>query len=96
MCISLPLSFRIKVIYFEMTPFLAFYLQTFTVTLTKGDKGLGFTVAGGQQTVGLFYVKDVLFDPALSDGTIQRGDRLVAVSDGTMQRGDRLVAVSDA
>ena len=52
----------------------------FDVTLTKGSNGLGFTVAGGQQTVGLFYVKDVLFDPALGCGEIKRGDRLIAVS----------------
>ena len=52
--------------------------------MTKGEKGLGFTVAGGQQTIGLFYVKDVLFDPALSSGAIQRGDRLMAVRHRTL------------
>ena len=53
--------------------------QEFEVTMTKGDKGLGFTVAGGQNTTGYFYVKDILFDPALSDGRIQKGDRLIKV-----------------
>ena len=50
------------------------------MTLTKGEKGLGFTVAGGQHAVGVFYVKDVLYNPALGDGRIQPGDRLIAVS----------------
>ena len=64
--------------------FVSFFSQEFEVTLTKGEKGLGFTVAGGQQTIGLFYVKDVLFDPALSSGSIQRGDRLMAVRHRTL------------
>ena len=50
------------------------------MTLTKGVKGLGFTVAGGQNTTGYFYVKDILYEPAKSETRIQVGDRLVAVS----------------
>ena len=49
------------------------------MTLTKGAKGLGFTVAGGQ-SIGYFFVKDVLYEPALSDGKIKTGDRLIIVS----------------
>ena len=60
--------------------FYSSFEQEFEVTLTKGEKGLGFTVAGGQQAIGIFYVKDVLYNPALSDGRIQQGDRLIAVS----------------
>ena len=52
----------------------------FTVSLTKGDKGLGFTVAGGQHTTGYFYVKDILYEPALSADNIQPGDRLIKVN----------------
>jgi tyrosine-protein phosphatase non-receptor type 13 protein len=50
------------------------------VTLTKGDNGLGFTVIGGTQTDGRFYVRDVLYDPALSEGSIHKGDRLLKVN----------------
>ena len=49
------------------------------MTLTKGPKGLGFTVAGGQTSTGFFYVKDILFEPALSEESIQRGDRILMV-----------------
>ena len=54
--------------------------QEYEVTMTKGEKGLGFTVAGGQNTTGYFYVKDILYDPALKNGNIKRGDRLLMVS----------------
>lgn len=50
------------------------------MSLTKGAKGLGFTVAGGQNTTGYFYVKDILYDPAKSNPHIQIGDRLLVVS----------------
>ena len=53
--------------------------QEYDVELTKGAKGLGFTVAGGANSTGFFYVKDVLYDPALSSGLIQPGDRLIQV-----------------
>ena len=51
----------------------------YEVELVKGARGLGFTVAGGAQSTGFFYVKDVLYDPALSAGVIQPGDRLIQV-----------------
>ena len=60
-------------------------LQEYEVSLKKGEKGLGFTVAGGQQTTGYFYVKDVLYDPALSCGQIQPGDRLVRVRNWSLE-----------
>ena len=47
--------------------------------MSKGEKGLGFTVAGGHHTTGFFYVKDILYDPAASDPRIQAGDRLLRV-----------------
>jgi hypothetical protein len=51
----------------------------YEVELVKGAHGLGFTVAGGAQSTGFFYVKDVLYDPALSTGLIEPGDRLIEV-----------------
>ena len=50
------------------------------MTLTKGEKGLGFTVAGSHFIPGYFYVKDVLYDPALSSDKIKSGDRLLLVN----------------
>ena len=50
------------------------------MTLTKPEgKGLGFTVAGGANTTGGCYIKAVLQNPALSDGTLKAGDRLIKV-----------------
>ena len=50
------------------------------MTLTKPDgKGLGFTVAGGAITTGGCYIKAVLQNPALSDGRLKPGDRLIKV-----------------
>ena len=57
-----------------------FVSQEYSVTLTKGDRGLGFTIAGGTNSVGYFYVKDVLYEPARSHSEINSGDRLVRVS----------------
>ena len=55
-------------------------VQEYSVRLTKGERGLGFTIAGGTNSVGYFYVKDVLCEPAKSHGEIHTGDRLVRVS----------------
>ena len=41
---------------------------------------MGFTVAGGPTVAGQFFVKDVLYPPASTDGQIARGDRLLMVS----------------
>lgn len=50
------------------------------MTLTKPEgRGLGFTVAGGAKTTGGCYVKAVLQNPALSDGTLKSGDKLIMV-----------------
>ena len=47
--------------------------------MVKGDKGLGFTVAGGQNTTGYFFVKDILYEPAISNKDICKGDRILQV-----------------
>jgi len=41
--------------------------------------GLGFTVAGGASTTGGCYIKAVLAPPALTDGRLQPGDKLLQV-----------------
>ena len=54
--------------------------QEFEVTLTREEgRGLGFTVAGGANTTGGCYVKAVLQNPALLDGRIKSGDKLIMV-----------------
>ena len=70
-------------------------MQEYSVTLTKGARGLGFTIAGSAGRTGLFYVKEVLYEPALSAQQIRTGDRLVKVrvTRGMVLVGDRLVKV---
>ncbi len=49
------------------------------MSLTKPVRGgLGFTVAGGANSGGC-YVKDIIQDPAKSDGRLKKGDNLVNV-----------------
>ena len=57
-----------------------FSTQEFEVTLRKSETGgLGFTVAGGATTTGGCYVKAVVLEPALSDGRLRPGDKLIRV-----------------
>ena len=57
--------------------------EEFTVELQKSPGGgLGFTVVGGVSTTGGCYVKAVVQDPALSDGRLRPGDRLIQVRRG--------------
>lgn len=65
----------------------------YEVTLTKGAKGLGFTVAGGQN-IGYFFVKEVLYEPALSQGNIRSGDRLIVVNGVDMREMEHKEAVT--
>uniref|UniRef100_A0A1I8H556 PH domain-containing protein n=1 Tax=Macrostomum lignano TaxID=282301 RepID=A0A1I8H556_9PLAT len=48
--------------------------------------GLGFLVAGGQDTTGGCYIRSIVRDPALSDGVLRPGDRLLAVNDTDVSR----------
>lgn len=55
--------------------------EEFSVRLVKSaGGGLGFTVVGGASTTGGCYVKAVVQDPALSDGRLRAGDRLIQVN----------------
>ena len=57
--------------------------EEFTVELQKSPGGgLGFTVVGGVSTTGGCYIKAVVQDPALSDGRLRPGDRLIQVRGG--------------
>jgi len=58
-----------------------FYDQLITVELEKGDTGgLGFTLAGGADTMGGCFVRDIIGDPAKADGRLQKGDQILQVS----------------
>ncbi|XP_046560212.1 tyrosine-protein phosphatase non-receptor type 13-like [Haliotis rubra] len=59
--------------------------QVFEVTLCKRQRGgLGFTVAGGATTTGGCYIKGIVQDPALSDGRLRVGDKLIRVNSQDM------------
>ncbi|XP_074647744.1 tyrosine-protein phosphatase non-receptor type 13-like isoform X2 [Tubulanus polymorphus] len=51
------------------------------VTLVKPDGGgLGFKVAGGGNTTNGCYVKEIVQEPALSNGQLQPGDKIIMVN----------------
>jgi hypothetical protein len=55
------------------------YFQELDVTLQKKDEeGLGFTLTGGASRGGC-YIKKIIPGPALSDGRLQPGDKLIKV-----------------
>ncbi|WAQ95216.1 PTN13-like protein [Mya arenaria] len=67
----------------------------FLVRLRKPGTGeLGFNVAGGANTTGGCYVKSILRDPALSDGRLKAGDKLIMVNDIDMRPLNHFEAVS--
>lgn len=51
--------------------------------MTKSEKGsLGFTVTKGHDSIGC-YIRDIVQDPAKSDGRLRPGDRLIKVRELT-------------
>ena len=52
--------------------------QLIKVSLQKMARTFGFTVAGGMKTGGCF-IKQIVADPALRDGRLRSGDRIVQV-----------------
>lgn len=60
-------------------------LQEMNVTLERDERqGLGFTLTGGASTdtQGGCYIRGIIQDPALSDGRLQVGDKLIKVKQG--------------
>ena len=45
----------------------------------KSSGGLGFTLAGGADTVGGCFVRDIVGGPAKEDGRLQSGDQILVV-----------------
>ena len=49
------------------------------VVLHRGPNGLGFTLTGGADTVGGCFVREIIGDPARSDGRLRPKDEIVMV-----------------
>lgn len=58
----------------------SFQFQVLDIVLHKGFSGLGFTLAGGVDTVGGCFVREIIGDPARSDGRLKPKDQIVMVS----------------
>jgi len=55
------------------------FLQEFELTLEKLNGSLGFTLKQEDNSVLGHYVRALVKNPALSDGRVQPGDRIVSV-----------------
>lgn len=60
--------------------FICDYFQEFEVTLTKIQGSLGFTLRKEDDSALGHYVRALVREPALSDGRIRAGDKIIAVS----------------
>ncbi|CAG5126932.1 unnamed protein product, partial [Candidula unifasciata] len=49
------------------------------ISLKKDGSGFGFTIAGGVNSGGC-YIKQLVSDPAIGDGRLQQGDRILKVN----------------
>ena len=57
------------------------YIQEFDIEMTKVERSLGFTLRKVDSSALGHYVRALVKEPALSDGRIQPGDKIVAVDD---------------
>lgn len=78
-------ALKLELYYPEMTKNrrvadLKFVSQVLDVVLHKGSSGLGFSLAGGADTVGGCFVREIIGDPAKSDGRLRPKDQIVMVS----------------
>lgn len=58
---------------------LEFNLQEFEIVMVKQQGSLGFTLRKENESVFGHYVRALVRDPAVSDGRIKPGDKIVAV-----------------
>ncbi|XP_026733175.1 uncharacterized protein LOC113497692 isoform X2 [Trichoplusia ni] len=66
----------------------------FDIIMTKVNGSLGFTLRKEDHSALGHYVRALVREPALSDGRIQPGDRIVAVNDTTMSNMSHAEAVA--
>ncbi|XP_050299748.1 uncharacterized protein LOC126738440 isoform X2 [Anthonomus grandis grandis] len=67
--------------YYGATPEDEFYHGEFEVTLTKMQGSLGFTLRKEDDSPLGHYVRALVREPALTDGRIKAGDKIIAVND---------------
>ncbi|KAL1490799.1 hypothetical protein ABEB36_013434 [Hypothenemus hampei] len=67
--------------YFGNTPGDEYFHGEFEVTLTKIQGSLGFTLRKEDNSALGHYVRALVREPALTDGRIKAGDRIIAVND---------------
>lgn len=60
------------------------YLQEFDIEMTKVGGSLGFTLRKADSSALGHYVRALVREPALSDGRIRPGDKIVAVDDAPL------------
>lgn len=66
--------------YCNVLKFTFLFVQEFDIVLTKVNHSLGFTLRKEDESVLGHYVRALVREPALSDGRIRPGDKIVAVS----------------
>ncbi|XP_026679028.1 multiple PDZ domain protein-like [Diaphorina citri] len=67
-------------LYLPIFCFISYLFQEFDIVLTKNNGSLGFTLRKEDESVLGHYVRALVREPALSDGRIKPGDKILAVS----------------
>ncbi|XP_019761715.1 uncharacterized protein LOC109538776 isoform X1 [Dendroctonus ponderosae] len=76
-----PNSLTLSSSYYGTNPEDDYYHGEFEVVLTKIRGTLGFTLRKEDDSALGHYVRDLLREPALTDGRLKAGDRIIAVND---------------
>ncbi|XP_060524459.1 uncharacterized protein LOC132700896 isoform X2 [Cylas formicarius] len=76
-----PNSLNLPPVCFGTTPEDEYYHGEFEVTLTKIQGSLGFTLRKEDDSALGHYVRALVREPALTDGRIRAGDKIIAVND---------------
>lgn len=66
--------------FFKFTLKNLLFVQEFEILMTKVNGSLGFTLRKEDESILGHYVRALVREPALSDGRIKPGDKIVAVS----------------
>ncbi len=56
------------------------FLQEFEISMTKVNGSLGFTLRKEDESILGHYVRSLVKEPAISDGRISPGDKIISVS----------------
>jgi C-terminal processing protease CtpA/Prc len=55
--------------------------QEFEISMTKVNGSLGFTLRKEDESILGHYIRSLVKEPAISDGRIKPGDKIISVSD---------------